>query len=40
MLKALRDLGHDVPDTQANFVWLPAGPVTPTAGPTPSPTPA
>ena len=25
MLKSLRDLGHDVPDAQGNFVWLPAG---------------
>ena len=24
MLKGLRDLGHDVPDAQGNFVWLPA----------------
>ena len=24
MLKSLRDLGHDVPDAQGNFVWLPA----------------
>jgi histidinol-phosphate aminotransferase len=25
MLKGLRDLGHDVPDAQGNFVWLPTG---------------
>ena len=25
MLKGLRELGLEVPDTQANFVWLPAG---------------
>jgi histidinol-phosphate aminotransferase len=24
MLKSLRDLGHDVPDAQGNFVWLPS----------------
>jgi histidinol-phosphate aminotransferase len=24
----LRGLGHDVPDAQGNFVWLPAGPLT------------
>jgi histidinol-phosphate aminotransferase len=24
----LRSLGHDVPDAQGNFVWLPAGPLT------------
>ncbi len=24
LLKALRDLGHDVPDAQGNFVWLPS----------------
>ena len=28
MLKGLRELGLDLPDTQANFVWLPAGPLT------------
>ena len=25
MVKTLRDHGHDVPDAQGNFVWLPAG---------------
>jgi histidinol-phosphate aminotransferase len=25
MLKGVRELGFDVPDTRANFVWLPAG---------------
>lgn len=25
LLRAVRELGFDVPDTQANFVWLPAG---------------
>ncbi|HEY5788934.1 MAG TPA: histidinol-phosphate transaminase [Microlunatus sp.] len=30
MLKSLRDLGHDVPDAQGNFVWLPAGSQTQT----------
>ena len=24
MLKSLRDLGHDVPEAQGNFVWLPS----------------
>ena len=28
MLKGLRELGFELPDTQANFVWLPAGPPT------------
>lgn len=28
MLKSLRELHFDVPETQGNFVWLPAGPQT------------
>lgn len=28
LLKGLRELGFDVPDTQGNFCWLPAGPRT------------
>jgi histidinol-phosphate aminotransferase len=24
MLKSLRDLGHDVPNAQGNFLWLPS----------------
>ena len=29
LLKGLRELGFEVPDSQANFVWLPAGGATP-----------
>jgi histidinol-phosphate aminotransferase len=28
MLKSFRELGFEVPDSQANFLWLPAGPRT------------
>jgi histidinol-phosphate aminotransferase len=28
MLKGFRELGFDIPDTQANFIWLPAGSLT------------
>jgi histidinol-phosphate aminotransferase len=29
VLEAVRELGFDTPDTQANFVWLPSGDATP-----------